>query len=171
MNEKVLQKWIDALRTTDKAQGRGFLKYKNENSSYSYCCLGILCEDVLKLETDPEPESTSDEYIDRQECYFDGQSGLIPIVFTERIGINSWSNTEPGERGADISITIDKESYNQGMEESKDFAFGVQKIRKKSGEDPFNDLPESFLVTSLNDDYGLTFREIAAFLQYAYSVE
>lgn len=40
MNTDIAQRWADALRSGDYAQGRGVLR----GSDDTYCCLGVLCE-------------------------------------------------------------------------------------------------------------------------------
>lgn len=43
MDNKLKQKWIDALRSGRYIQGKKFLK-RSVNDAPKYCCLGVLCE-------------------------------------------------------------------------------------------------------------------------------
>jgi len=42
MNKDIAKKWVDALRSGEYKQGKGYLK----NAAGEYCCLGVLCEVV-----------------------------------------------------------------------------------------------------------------------------
>ena len=176
MNKEILQEWIQVLQTTDKKQGDFALKqnlgYKsNSDGPYAYCCLGILCEDVLKLKSQKIEYSSSE--------YFDGSADYIPSSAALVLELTS-ANIKPFNVQSDwtINITLTAESYNRGMEESKDFVSGVEKINDIDFYDNDSDDDESlserlenksvtFTVDYLNDTYKLTFKEIAAFLKYA----
>lgn len=37
-------KWVEALRSGEYLQGRGFLKVKRQDGEIYYCCIGVFCE-------------------------------------------------------------------------------------------------------------------------------
>jgi len=47
MDKKIKQKWISALKSGKFKQGRGKLRYGNQNGTY-HCCLGVLSEIAVK---------------------------------------------------------------------------------------------------------------------------
>jgi len=46
MNPRIKQLWIDALRSGEYTQAEGQLRVRvhYNDGTYSYCCLGVLCE-------------------------------------------------------------------------------------------------------------------------------
>lgn len=43
MDKVIKEKWIAALRSGEYTQAQNRLRIKNGDNSFSYCCLGVLC--------------------------------------------------------------------------------------------------------------------------------
>lgn len=70
MKPELKTKWITALRSGNYAQVTGYLR--KEDATYSYCCLGVLCDII-----DPNGWS-GDEWFSEDYCEVDyGQDGQI----------------------------------------------------------------------------------------------
>lgn len=48
MNPEVKAQWVQALRSGDYDQGRGFLQQIDDRGKATYCCLGVLCDLAVK---------------------------------------------------------------------------------------------------------------------------
>lgn len=48
MNPEIKQLWLEALRSGEYRQGRGYLRRLNDDRSEGYCCLGVLCDIYAK---------------------------------------------------------------------------------------------------------------------------
>jgi len=90
MNEAVKKEWIEALRSGDYFQGRGYLRQAEsvEEKYVKYCCLGVLCNIYSKQENIKwikvgMTDSTYDNYfaIDVNKGCKD--SGALPLVVAE----------------------------------------------------------------------------------------
>jgi hypothetical protein len=44
MDQQIKKQWVVALRSGKYKQGREYLRTKLSDGSYSYCCLGVLCD-------------------------------------------------------------------------------------------------------------------------------
>ncbi len=44
MDEQIKKQWVEALRSGRYKQGREYLRTELSDGSYSYCCLGVLCD-------------------------------------------------------------------------------------------------------------------------------
>lgn len=85
MNKEYKEKWIAALRSGKYKQGKGVLR----NSNNEFCCLGVLCDIVLKDNPDIGSwKNTSDN------CYYfstgivDYDYTYLPQVISDITGIN-----------------------------------------------------------------------------------
>lgn len=43
LNPEIKTKWLEALRSGEYEQGKGYLHYEDQGEQH-YCCLGVLCE-------------------------------------------------------------------------------------------------------------------------------
>lgn len=74
MNNVIKSKWVEALRSGEYKQGRGSL-CKGD----SYCCLGVLCE-VLMKDEDAELNSLIEERLTEGVAVaYDRQTKSLPI--------------------------------------------------------------------------------------------
>jgi len=70
-------KWVAALRSGKYKQGRGFLKAKDSEGDWTYCCLGVLCE-VAGL----KEKFVRETDIDLNRVLFEGSySATVPEIF------------------------------------------------------------------------------------------
>jgi hypothetical protein len=44
MDQQIKKQWVEALRSGKYKQGREYLRTELSDGSYSYCCLGVLCD-------------------------------------------------------------------------------------------------------------------------------
>lgn len=87
-NRENIQKWIDALRSGEYKQGKGRLKYSNQDGDVKHCCLGVACEvalvDGVGLELTNNPMNI---YTDRK-YFFDGYGESIPPKVQKWLGVD-----------------------------------------------------------------------------------
>jgi len=136
-NLELIKEWIEALRSGEYTQGKKALRnIKNE-----FCCLGVLCDitkEKLNLEWELEVYELADELIE-EEVYHIGKEkceGVLPFKVSDYLG---------AELDHRVVIKTDNskipEEVNSGLK--WDYTY----------------------LTDLNDDYDLTFNEIADILE------
>ena len=80
MNKEWKKKWIAALRSGEYKQGRKVLR----NSNDEFCCLGVLCDLVVKEGKLEEPVlNTQGRYV--YGCH----TGLLPALVVQAVELNS----------------------------------------------------------------------------------
>ncbi len=81
MNKHWKDKWVKALRGGEYVQGRGCLKeQKEEEQVYTYCCLGVLCEIHIDVQSHIDEYGGDDSvytYVYKKE---DEVSTLMPTL-------------------------------------------------------------------------------------------
>lgn len=80
MNEKIKEKWLDALRSDAYVQGKHFLRTDD-----CFCCLGVLC-DLYSKETGHNWESP---ILEGKPNKFLGDSQVLPFDVREWAGLPS----------------------------------------------------------------------------------
>jgi hypothetical protein len=95
MKTEIKQKWVNALRSGEYEQSKGYLY-----SEDGYCCLGVLC-DIYCKETNQEwttVNESGDEYIESEITdglvtngyfYLNGESEFLPQCVVEWSGMES----------------------------------------------------------------------------------
>lgn len=81
MKKEIADKWVEALRSGEYNQGRGYLRVENE-----YCCLGVLCE-ILDV---PKVKENDEKYI------YDGRGDVLPVSVVNLVGIYGNDGSIPG---------------------------------------------------------------------------
>lgn len=108
MNPDVKTKWINALKSGDYTQAKGYLQ-----TTEGYCCLGVLCDLALKDGAIDAPEFSSYEG-EPAHYAFDGMTGDLPFSVMEWAGLNSHDPVVPTIDGdtATLAILNDERGYN-----------------------------------------------------------
>lgn len=142
VNEENMTAWLDDLRTTDAPQVNGHLMksvWPNDSHTYGYCCLGRGCV-VMGMEPGRELIASADV--------------LPPGSFVNWLGVHvSPSSRWPGEDEANEGVDYDL---------YLDIPEGLYPRDEAGRSNPNN------LVTcaGLNDDWHLTFSQIADMIAY-----
>lgn len=72
MNQEIKEKWLKALRSNEYQQARGCLRVIMNDGKDTFCCLGVLCNEIDKNEW--------------KKCQF----GDYPVIYDEsytRLGV------------------------------------------------------------------------------------
>lgn len=101
INQPVLRKWIDALRSGKYTQTTGMLGEINDNGTRSYCCLGVLCE-IAAQEGITEPKESANA------ISYDGVNTMPPG------SVVRWF--DPGNNFADYTWTIPRDQNKYPIE-------------------------------------------------------
>jgi hypothetical protein len=136
-----IQAWIEALESGKYRQTTNFLCKKDESSRYKHCCLGVLCEVEGIVPT------ISKEGYKR----YHGKEDMLPRTVFEQFG-------------QDGNWVIDMEPIFGKIKTSNTKLFN--KICKVP-----SDRRSEMTLTMLNDDYNLTFKEIATVLRLVYNIK
>lgn len=86
MNTDKLRLWIDALRSGEFDQARGWLASKNTSDQWGYCCLGVACEVAIKDGVDVPVEVTGVR--GSQYRVYGGDDQHLPSNVREWLGID-----------------------------------------------------------------------------------
>ena len=140
MDQEFKAKWVEALRSGEYKQGRGYLKV-TENGEARYCCLGVACELLRESGVDVTWEKgnsggpNSDPNITYFSAYAEGvgSGGILPSSLAARIGT-----------GRDPVVVISETT--RGFSKSLPFAH------------------TEFALSTLNDN-GVPFSEIANLIE------
>lgn len=116
MNPEVKQLWIEDLRANSQLQGKGCLRSEEyygdhgEQESYSYCCLGRLCE-LFKQQT------RNGEWLDdtifrvrNEDGSEDASSGFLPYPVQQWAGLNTNNPFIDGEDTLLVAATYCNDS-------------------------------------------------------------
>lgn len=83
MNQEIKKKWVEALRSGNYPQGRGYLKCEDR-----YCCLGVLCQ--IYAEETGKGRFELDRH-DKAKFMIDdahGRYDYLPLEVTDWAGLN-----------------------------------------------------------------------------------
>jgi len=72
MDKELRDKWVEALRSGKYKQGKAKLAEKNTDGSFSYCCLGVLC-DVANLKYIVDKASGTNGIIEAKAYYINDE--------------------------------------------------------------------------------------------------
>ncbi|HEU5032735.1 MAG TPA: hypothetical protein VFV01_47985 [Spirillospora sp.] len=96
MKAKVKTRWVEALRSDEYQQGKGWLHQIDQAGQERFCCLGVLCE-IAAQDGVIEPGRESARAADGVVTYdYAGCSGLLPDEVAEWAEIG-----EDAEHGTD----------------------------------------------------------------------
>lgn len=145
VNQAHLNKWLHALRTTDKPQAQQQLagRVESHGGDLGYCCLGIGCV-VMGLEPTYEKLNEYDfNYVEGEpddftRVTFEGEPTIAPSTFGAWLGIEEYD-----EPGIDPELSIPWE-YDRRTSKHR----------------------EMVTCAGLNDDWRLTFSQIADMIAY-----
>lgn len=148
MNEN-MQKWLEALRSGQYSQTTGKLdSFDEATGAHSYCCLGVACDIALKAGVDMEVEVDEDKGV----FVYDGKADLLPEEVKNWLGV---TDENP-------KIVIENNKYNASEGEGGyTYHYDVNRYQQ--------DNPRFLIsecLTSLNDEVGLSFEQIAQLVEY-----
>ena len=135
MNPEAKAKWVAALRSGEYQQGFAYLQQVIESGSSRYCCLGVLCRVAMA-------SGVAVEVVQVHDCFrFDRNATLLPDVVATWAGLDDDPRTgldhdDPGTSALYVGPLIPEDN-------------------------PGN--YQSFI--ELNDDFRLTFNQIADFIE------
>lgn len=92
MNPQIKARWVEALRSGEYPQGKGYL-----NRNGQYCCLGVLCELAVQDEV-VEPGVISDVYAS-QGFFYDDEQWHLPQSVAKWAGMPHKKYDWDSERG------------------------------------------------------------------------
>lgn len=131
------QQWIDALRSGKYTQGTGHLwSQEGSKAPVCYCCLGVAMKELLPESPDLEPSAFGN---------FSAFSTPMDSAgeFIDKLGLHDGGG----------SVTLPISEWNK-----------VPKVRNYVQEFATDDA-HTIPLWQLNDTYGLTFNEIADFIE------
>lgn len=87
MDQEVKAKWVAALRSGEYPQGKGAL-----NRDGKFCCLGVLCDVLVKdgapIEViDHLSMSIEDSALVPHTVTYDGAMGVLPVTVKDMVGL------------------------------------------------------------------------------------
>lgn len=97
-NKDSIEKWIEALRSGEYRQGKGYLnRYKNGESLF--CCLGVACEVAMKngVVVDTKKEMGGGEI--EAVVWYDGTSTTLPLSVQNWLGLGNSNPYVLDQRG------------------------------------------------------------------------
>jgi hypothetical protein len=97
MNPEIKKKWIEALRSGEYKQGKGYL-----NQGDNYCCLGVLCDIAVKSGLDVNVDTAYGV------THFDGRNGALPRKVQDWAGLNAIDPVVAGQHLASWNDDFDK---------------------------------------------------------------
>lgn len=100
------QLWIDALRSGEYPQGKGYL-----NRDGKFCCLGVACEVFIKNGGTLDKQMSD---LDEDAIIYDDSTGILPISVAE------WLNMTRGGYYKENKIVRNLVSLNDIIESSFD---------------------------------------------------
>ena len=115
MKNKIMKRWVKALRSGKFKQGRNTLKQLTRDGGAKHCCLGVLCE-LYNQDRKKNHKKMIDTKINNWDTNFkygviefDGYSGLLPKEVKEWAGLTHCT----GEflEYADCSFPVTKAKY------------------------------------------------------------
>lgn len=112
MKEDIEKRWVEALESGKYKQGKDSLKIQNKDGSFSYCCLGVLCElavedGIIKPSSIPE-----DSFV----WTYEDRSGVLPMKVMEWAGLDSCNPVvEDANHVGNLSEDLNLSCYNDGL--------------------------------------------------------
>lgn len=94
MEPELKKLWVDALESGEYTQGTGMLKYSYDGDNESYCCLGVLCDVLSKLEGeqhgtwDDRSNFVTGSRYNAEDPYDMYGTSFIPDVIAKSLGID-----------------------------------------------------------------------------------
>lgn len=82
MKPEVKELWLQALRSGEYFQGKGFLHTDRPGEHPQFCCLGVLCDIAVKLDPTILPVRR-----DATEVSYAGRIQFLPITIAEWAGL------------------------------------------------------------------------------------
>lgn len=100
MKPEVREAWREALLSGQYKQGVAALSFKGLNGSYTYCCLGVLCELALQqcvplVKT--ERQAGSGAFI-----AYDGEESYLPVAVQEWAGLPQHPRNAAGDESLSV---------------------------------------------------------------------
>jgi len=101
-NKDSIEKWVEALRSGEYRQGKGYLNRKNKRGQSLFCCLGVACEVARKngVAVDMKKELGGGEVGDDIQWY-DGTSTTLPPSVQKWLGLRNNNPYVLDRRNAD----------------------------------------------------------------------
>lgn len=101
MKQRIMKKWVKALRSGKYEQGKYTLKQYNSNGQVQHCCLGVLCElynqemKKNKKKTLSEKVLTYDDDFPYGFTRFGDESNVLPSKVMKWAGMRTSTGTLP----------------------------------------------------------------------------
>lgn len=115
MKQRIMKKWVKALRSGKYKQGKNTLKQYNSKGQAQHCCLGVLCElynqemKKNKKKTLPEEVFTYDGDFPYGFIRFGDQDNILPSKVKKWAGMKTSNGQLPCNLGF-----FDLTDYNDG---------------------------------------------------------
>lgn len=81
---KIQENWINELYTTHKKRGRNYLRHKDSNGDYGFCCLGIFADSCQIAKSDSDGK-----FWHESESSVFANSKVLTNKLTETLGLMS----------------------------------------------------------------------------------
>lgn len=147
MNDN-LSVWLETLKSGEYQQTTGRLSTINEDGTQTFCCLGVACDLALKAGLDLNVETSEDD----DSVLYNEEGGILPKLVRQWLGVNDMNPM----------ISIENSHFDPTLK----FESAYSELH-----DLYQQVSPRYLVhdrvTQLNDDYGLTFEQIAQLVEYA----
>ena len=85
MKEDIEKRWVEALESGKYKQGKDSLKIQNKDGSFSYCCLGVLCELAVEDGIIKPSSIPKNSFV----WTYEDRSGVLPMKVMEWAGLDS----------------------------------------------------------------------------------
>lgn len=132
MNPNVKKLWLEALRSGEYTQAQGALCERNDDGSFSFCCLGVLCN--LYLNNNPDAKGYWDfDDMDGQVLPFfanNREGQVIGVLPTE---VKKWAGIEEDDPTVRIRHkNLRKDATLSGLNDDYGYNFKIiaNKIEK-----------------------------------------
>lgn len=148
MNEN-FQIWLDTLKTGQYQQATGALDVVDDGGNHSFCCLGVACDLAVKDGVEMEIHTSDDNDV----VSYDREQGVLPGKVKDWLGLDQ---TNP-------RIVVQNPNFVSGDDR-------CAHVYSADGERSQLANPRYLIneyVTELNDEYGLTFEQIAQLVEFA----
>lgn len=113
MKKEIANVWSKALRSGKYKQGRAALASQREDGSWSYCCLGVLCEVGKRKGVDLEILKRERGYSVRK--FYSGHDTDLPPEIKNWSGMESREGRYKNKHGSIRSLTIFNDGNNKGV--------------------------------------------------------
>lgn len=94
MKPEVKKKWVEALRSGQYVQGHKALRIQQRDGSYTFCCLGVLC-DIHAKETGKEWDD-GNLYMDHEASLPRTVRDWAGLDATNSAGVSFYNDTGDG---------------------------------------------------------------------------